>query len=182
MTLAEYVQLKAFARIDGIYLSILWIAGFVCFLCGLSRPLLGNISVFLAVASPIFAAIRLRKFRDYARDGIISCRRSMAYYMLMFLYASIIFALAQVIYFEFIDGGYLVRAYNELFSQPEIVKVFEQYGLSKDTLNGAIAEIDAASSISIAVSIMEFNIIIGIILSIPVGLLIRRDPNKILQR
>ena len=52
-----------------------------------------------ALASPFFAARRLWKFRDEVREGQISFLRSMAYYMLMFFYASVLFALAQYIYF-----------------------------------------------------------------------------------
>lgn len=178
MTPAEYVQLKAFARIDGVYLVILWVASFVCYVCGLSRPLLGDVGLGLAVASPVFALVRLRKFRDYALDGVISFRRAMAYYMLMFLYASLLFCLAQIVYFEFIDGGYLMRAYTELFSSEEVMTLVAQYGLSRETIDEAISQMEQTSSVALSVNIMAFNIAIGIILSLPAALMTRRAANQ----
>ena len=96
MTTQEYIQLRAFARVDGTYVGILWIASFACYLGGLSSPMLGLVGGILAVASPFFAAKRLIKFRDDIRDGEISGRRSMLYYALMFFYASLLFALISL--------------------------------------------------------------------------------------
>ena len=83
MTTEEYIQLRAFARVDGTYVGILWIASFACYLGGLSSPMLGLIAGIIAILSPFFAVKRLTKFRDDIRDGEISGRRSMIYYALI---------------------------------------------------------------------------------------------------
>ena len=72
MTPEEYKQLKAFARQDGALLSLLWIGAMICYIQGLNSPILGMLAMLLIVASPFYAANRLRKFRDNAREGIIS--------------------------------------------------------------------------------------------------------------
>ena len=105
MTTPEYIQLRAFARIDGTYLGIIWTISFACYIIGISNPMIGMVGSIMALASPFYAFKRLRKFRDEIRDGHISLLRSMAYYMLMFFYASILFALAQYAYFAFLDNG-----------------------------------------------------------------------------
>ena len=56
MTTQEYIQLRAFARVDGTYVGILWIASFACYLGGLSSPMLGLVGGILAVVSPFFVA------------------------------------------------------------------------------------------------------------------------------
>ena len=174
MTTQEYIQLRAFARVDGTYVGILWIASFASYLGGLSSPMLGMIGGILAIISPFFAAKRLMKFRDDIRDGEISRRRSMLYYALMFFYASLLFALAQYLYFAFLDGGYLMREYTSLLSSPEMKEAIKMYGMTSDQLTQGLKEFADASPIMTALNIMTMNITIGLILSLPVSLVTRR--------
>ena len=99
MTLRDaLIQLRAFARIDGIYMALLWTLSF------------GSIILFpesmwgtmLAIATPFLACARLRVFRDYALDGAISLRRAYAYLWYVFFYASLIFAAIQLLSFLFL--------------------------------------------------------------------------------
>ena len=174
MTTQEYIQLRAFARVDGTYVGILWIASFACYLGGLSSPMLGLVGGILAVASPFFAAKRLIKFRDDIRDGEISGRRSMFYYALMFFYASLLFALAQYLYFAFLDGGYLMREYTSMLSSPEMKQAMQAYGMTADQLMEGLKEFANTSPIMTALNIMTMNITIGLIFSLPVSLITRR--------
>ena len=174
MTTQEYIQLRAFARVDGTYVGILWIASFACYLGGLSSPMLGLVGGILAVASPFFAAKRLIKFRDDIRDGEISGRRSMLYYALMFFYASLLFALAQYLYFAFLDGGYLMREYTSMLSSPEMKQALQAYGMTADQLMEGLKEFANTSPIMTALNIMTMNITIGLIFSLPVSLITRR--------
>ena len=174
MTTQEYIQLRAFARVDGTYVGILWIASFACYLGGLSSPMLGLVGGILAVASPFFAAKRLIKFRDEIRDGEISGRRSMLYYALMFFYASLLFALAQYLYFAFLDGGYLMREYTSMLSSPEMKQAMQAYGMTADQLMEGLKEFANTSPIMTALNIMTMNITIGLIFSLPVSLITRR--------
>jgi hypothetical protein len=48
---------------------------------------------------------RLSKFRNYALDGVISFRRALAYSWYTFFYASLLFAIAQFLYFRFLNNG-----------------------------------------------------------------------------
>lgn len=174
MTTQEYIQLRAFARVDGTYVGILWIASFACYLGGLSSPMLGLVGGILAVASPFFAAKRLIKFRDDIRDGEISGRRSMLYYALMFFYASLLFALAQYLYFAFLDGGYLMREYTSMLSSPEMKQAMQAYGMTADQLMEGLTEFANTSPIMTALNIMTMNITIGLIFSLPVSFITRR--------
>ncbi len=175
MTPAEYTQLKAFAKIDGAYLGITWIASFALSLVGLSVPGWSIAGMMLAVLSPVLAAVRLRKFRDVAREGVISFRRAMAYYALTFLYASLLLALAQYVYFAYIDGGYIVRAYTSLFSMPEIAESLRASGISEQQMNEYIRMLGQAEPIHIALNVLSMNVLVGIILSIPVAAILKRN-------
>ena len=174
MTTSEYVQLRAFARVDGAYLGILWIISFSCYLIGMTHPIVGMAGTVMAIYSPFFATVRLRKFRDEVRDGEISFLRSMAYYMLMFFYASILFALAQYAYFAFVDDGFIVRQYASMLLSDEAQEMIKAYGLTMKQVNEGLDELRASSPISIVLNIMTMNITIGIFLSLPVSALTRR--------
>ena len=174
MSRPEYVQLRAFARVDGTYLGILWTLSFACCIIGMTQPFVSFIGSLIAISSPFFAAKRLWKFRDEVREGEISFLRSMAYYMLMFFYASVLFALAQYIYFAFIDGGYILREYLSLMSTDEAKAMMKAYGLTAKQVKDSLNELGSTSPIMIALNIMTMNITIGIFLSMPVAALTRK--------
>ena len=169
MTPEEYTQLKAFARVDGAYLGVAWIISFAFYICGLSSPLLGLLGTLIAVLSPVFAAIRLGKFRDNARDGIISFRRAMAYYILMFLYASLLLALAQFVYFAYIDGGY-----SAVMATPEAEAMLKAYGISTQQMQESISALAQTEPIYIVLNILSMNVTVGIILSLPAAAIMKR--------
>lgn len=175
MTTQEYIQLRAFARVDGTYLGILWIVSFACYLAGIGNSMAAFIGGLMAITSPYFAVMRLKKFRDEVRDGVLSGKRSMFYYAMMFFYGSLLFALAQYIYFAFIDGGYMVRAYMSLLSSPEMKEALTAYGMTADQLMQALNEFSTVSPIMTSLNIMTMNITIGLLLSLPVAFVMRRN-------
>ena len=130
MTPEEFHQLKAFARQDGALLSVLWIGSFACYILGIANPLLGTLALLLILVSPIFAANRLRHFRDGAREGVISFRRGYAYTALVFFYAAVLLAAAIYIYFAFIDNGYLLSTVNQFLMTKEGKQLIELYGMA----------------------------------------------------
>ncbi len=174
MTPAEYNQLKAFARIDGLYVGLVWIGSFACYIYGLTSPLTGLVGMIAALVSPFYAAMRLKRYRDNVIGGVISFARAMLYYMLIFLYASLLLALAQFIYFEFLDNGYLAGIYSSVFSTPEAEIVLKAYGITKQQANDSVAAFAGTSAILIAVNILTINLFIGLIMSIPSALVMRR--------
>ena len=177
MTPAEFIQLKAFARIDGALLAVLWIASFACYVLGITSPLYGLLAVGLAVATPFFVAYRLGKFRDVGLDGVISFRRGWAYAVYVFCYAALLMALAQYLYFAFLDRGYLLHALTSIVSAPEARQALEQYGLQQSmsenlTLLGQMRPID------FAINVMTANIMTGLLLALPIALFMRRSVAK----
>lgn len=101
INVAHLVQLKAFARQDALLLALLWAASFACIMM-LNAGLIGNI---LALATPFLVGKRLAAFRTQALYGVISFRRAYAYSLYVFIYASLVFALVQYAYFQFLDNG-----------------------------------------------------------------------------
>ena len=179
MTPAEYIQLKAFARVDGALLAVLWVASFACYVAGIANPLYGLLAVALMIATPFFVGNRLGKFRDQGREGIISFRRGWAYSVYVFFYAAILLAVAQYLYFAFIDRGYLLQTFTNLVSTPEAKQVLEQYGL-QETMEENLSLMGQMRPIDYALNVLTANVLIGIVLGVPIAAFMCRS--KIVNR
>jgi len=176
MTPEEYVQLKAFARQDGALLSLLWIGALLCYIQGLTNPLLSMAALVLVVASPFYAATRLRHFRDYARDGIISFGRGYAYTVLIFFYAGLLLAAAIYVYFAFIDEGYLFGKFTEMLNTAEGQQMLKMYGMAGE-VNESLRELMSMRPIDYAVNMLTINIMTGFLVGVPIAAMQQRVKN-----
>ena len=174
MTPEEYKQLKAFARQDGALLSLLWIGALACYIQGLSSPLLGMIAMLLIVASPFYAANRLRKFRDEAREGIISFMRAYGYTILTYFYGGLLLAVAIFAYFQFMDNGYLLGMLTDALNTEEGQQVVKAYGMADD-ISQSLAELAKMRPIDYAVNMLTVIITTGFILGLPTAALMKRE-------
>ena len=173
MTPAEYHQLKAFARIDGALLALLWITSFALYVKGLENPTLGMLSLVLLSVSPFFVAKRLRKFRDKVREGIISFMRGYAYIILTFFYSGLLVALAMWAYFQWMDHGFLLAKFTEMANMPQTV----QLGL-KDMLQESLNQMAQMRPIDYSLNVLTMTILAGFALGLPIAALLQhRAPN-----
>ena len=183
MTLEEYSQLKAFARVDGVYVGAAWIVSFAFYVKGLTTPWLGMLGTAIAVISPFAVAMLLKKFRDDARNGVISFRRGMAFYALVFLYASLLLAVAQYAYFAFMDKGYLIECYTAMMHSPEAETMMSAYGVSQQQIDDSLALLRSQKPISIVLNIFSMNIILGLLFSLPAAAVMKRtQPGRTIRR
>ncbi len=169
MTPEEYVQLKAFARIDGALLFLLWIGSFALYIKGMENPILGTLSLILLFVSPFYAAKRLKKFRDQARDGVITFARGYAYIILAFFYSGLLFALAQYAYFTYLDHGFLLAKFTEIANTPESI----QMGL-RDMMTQGLNEMRAMRPIDFSLNVLTLIIMAGFFLGLPIAALMQR--------
>ena len=176
MTAPEYFQLRAFARIDGLKLFLLWVASFGCYVAGLRSPILGVVAMTLAIATPFFSARLLRAFRDYGLDGIISLRRGWAYVVLQFFYASLLFAIAQFAYFTYLDKGYFAQALTQLFESPESAEAIKQMGMGAQ-ISDSLQMLRTMRPIDLALNIMTSNLMIGCLIGLPIAAVCKRNRN-----
>lgn len=174
-TREEYEQLKAFARIDGALVGGLWILSFACFVGEFHNPMFGMLSLLAGIGSIIFAAIRLRLFRNNVLDGRISFRRAFGYSLLTFAYASLLMAAAQYIYFQFIDHGFLISRYTEMVSTEEFKSMMGIYGIRQEDMNAAMETLSSLRPIDIALQFLTTDIILGVIVSLPIAAIIKSN-------
>ena len=177
MTAPEYIQLKAYARQDGFFLALLWIASCASYILGISNQLLAMLALMLALMTPFFVAGRLRKFRDEGRDGLISFSRSYAYTIFVFFYGAVLLAVVQFLYFAYVDNGYLLRTFMTAVSTEEGQQLLQQYGMTQ-MVDESLTEMASIRPIDYALNILTVNIMIGFVLGVPIGLVSYRTVKR----
>ena len=154
-------------------LSLLWIGALLCYVWGLTNPTMGLLAMLLAIASPFFAASRLRHFRDYAREGIISFRRGYAFTVMTFFYAGLLMAVAVFVYFAYIDKGYLMMKYSEMIHSEELQQTLDMYGM-RGQMEQGLRELNNMRPIDFALNMLTINIMTGFLLGLPIAALAQR--------
>ncbi len=166
------MQVKAFARIDGLILASVWL---LSMWLTLKQPesIWGMI---LLLSTPFFIGWRLQSFRDGALNGLISFRRGLCFSCYVFFYASLLFALGQLAYFKFLDNGTFL---SMLTQGVETMKpVYEQNNVSVEELDMALDMIKKLSPIDLAFYFMMQNLFIGAIASPFIALFCKRTELK----
>ena len=170
MTLSDaFKQVKAFARIDGVFMAVLRAASFMAIIFD-PQSVWGTM---LAIATPFVAGARLKVFRDRALDGVISFRRGYAYLWYTFLYASLLFAAFQLVYFRFFDNGAFVGML--VGALQTIEAIYRQQNLSVRELQEAVNTLRATSDVQLVFTFFTQNITFCAIMSLPVAAIMRRS-------
>ena len=160
----DFIQLKAFARQDGMFLGLLWTASFAALIL-MPQSGLSNILVFL---TPILVGWRLIKFRDYALNGYISFRRAYAYCFYTFFYSSLIFAVVQWIYFKFLDHGTFYQMISQTLST--LTPIYRRNGINISELHKSLDSLGQLNAIELSFMIMMWNMLTGIVASLAIAL------------
>lgn len=157
------IQLKAFARQDGFLLFLLWIASFAVIV---NNPA-SSWGSLLAMATPFYVGYLLARFRNFALDGVISFRRALAFSLYTFFYASLLFAVAQFVYFRYLDNGTFMTML--LTSVKALEPVYRAQGISMSELQQSLSMIGQLTPVETAFIFMMQNILIGTLLSFPIA-------------
>ena len=171
ITSIEYIQLKAFARQDGALLALLWVFTSVLYIIGMTNQMIGLAATMLICYTPFFVGGRLRNFRDYGREGLISFRRGYAYTVLVFFYAGVLFAIAMYLYLTFMDNGYLMSQMSKVLTSDEAQQAMQQYGMT-EMMNESLRQMAQIRPIDYALDMLTVNITLGFILGVPISLIV----------
>jgi hypothetical protein len=174
LTAPEYIQLKAFARIDGALLSLLLIVSGVLYIIGLTSPSYGIAAFVLILATPFFVGSRVRHFRDDSLQGTISFLRGWAYTILMFFYGGLLLALALWAYLTYMDQGYLMKSIHEALSVSETAEAIKQMGMS-DQIEQSLAMMGEMRPIDMALNMLTTTIMTGAVLGMPIAAVLRKN-------
>ncbi len=174
----DYEQLKAYTRTDGAIVGGLWVLSFAFFIGEFYNPLFGFAMMFVGVFSLVFAAMRLKRYRDNVAGGAITFGRALLYSMLVYFYAALLMAAGQFVYFQFIDGGFLVSQYAEMVASVEYKAMLSAYGATTDDMQVLIDNLAALRPIDIALQFFTANIILGFFVSLPIAVMMKRTVRR----
>lgn len=166
INISEIVQLRAFSRLDGLWLALYWTVSFA-----VASPQ-GTIGTLLAIATPVFMYWRLRVYRDKVLTGHLSFRRALYYCAVMASHAICVFALVQFVYFKFIDGGRFAAQILEMVDTMK--ETYSASGADISALVEGAQALKSASPVEYVLAFMMQNFMLAIPLSIGVALVGRR--------
>ena len=171
-------QTRAYAGYYGLWVGACWIACFGLSMAGLTQPLLSNVGFLAGLSSLPLAVWLLRGFREHVAP--LPLRRAWHLAWMTFLAAALLCTAAQYIYFAYIDGGRLMRAYTDMLQQPEIHDMLQQMlpGQDVDTLaNQALETFASTPSSDLAIQFLFWNVLIATVVAIPVAFM-SKDKSK----
>ncbi len=171
MSIEEYRQLRAYARYDGIYLGVIWVASFACLIGMSAFPQLSMLSMAIALTTPFFVGMQLKKYRDEGLDGRLTFSRGLLYCFRVFLNAALLFAVAQWAYMQFIDNGRLAGMLQSIFIQDDAQVILKQAGIKAEELVAAFADV---SPLQFALTYLVENVAIGVFLSLPIAAVMKK--------
>jgi len=158
-------------------LALFWVVAFLLYIIGMQNQLLGLAAMMLIVYTPFFVGERLRKFRDFGREGLISFRRGYAYTVFVFFYGGVLFAIAQYLYFAYMDNGFLMGQFSKLVSSEEGRQLLEQYGMTQ-MASESLHQLASMRPIDYALNMLTVNITLGFLLGIPISLVVQRTVHR----
>ncbi len=168
--------LQAWARMDGAVVALLWTLSFASMI-GFFHEASSLYAIgwfVLGAFSLAYAASRLKHFRDQVSDGIISFSRAYGYSIMTYLYAALLFAVMQFVYFQYIDQGFLVSQYTMQASSPQMQEMMRLYGLTAQDMKFVLENIAALRPIDIALQFFSTNLMMAVFVSLPVALLMKK--------
>ncbi|MBQ0073210.1 MAG: DUF4199 domain-containing protein [Prevotella sp.] len=174
ITTLEYIQLKAFARQEGLLIGLLWIATFACFIGSMETPDLQLGFIAGITSTPFVVYYRLKHFRDKILNGNISYRRAVFFVMTSMAYASVLLAGATFAYFYFLDNGAFISTIQESMSTPEIQQSFKQMGFDGKMLDEQLKALQQTRPIDFAFDMLWNGLTSSFMLSLLLGVFGKR--------
>ncbi len=110
-------QLQRYARFFGLYMGIFWIFKFILFPLGLKIPFLQLLFIGLTLVSPFMGYYFVKLYRNKVTGCVISFSHAWIFTLMMYLYASLLVAVAHYLYFRYIDHGFLYSSYSLTLEQ-----------------------------------------------------------------
>lgn len=168
MSLEEYKALKTKAPQEGLIVGLLWVAAFACYIGQLKYPWLGLMWMPFSVLSLVVPIDHLRGYRNRKLDEL-PYFKAFVYLFMVFLYATLIMALGQWVYFQFIDGGFLYSELMKTYDSPEFKQLFDAYndveGFDIDVFKGAIEQFFLLRPIDIAFQFLSLDVVVSLFLA-----------------
>jgi len=164
-------NLQGYAMQYGTYMGLYWIFKFIFFPLGLQVPFLELVFMVLTLAVPVLGYVYARRFRDRYCGGYLSFFKALAFCFLMYMFASILAAVAHYIYFQYMDNGYVLKAYDKVLRQAGGMEGVETF---VKQMNDVLDTFRQLSPIRLTMQLISQNMFYGSLMAFPTALLVMR--------
>lgn len=159
------ISIQKYAMHFGTYMGVFWMVKFIFFPLGFSNSFLMFLFFGLTMTVPFLGYYFARSFRDRYCGGSIHFVQAWVFMIFMYLFASLLAAVAHFIYFRYIDNGYIIDTYVAMIenakSVPGFTEMMEQY-----QLEDAINTIRTLRPIEIVMQLLSNNMLFCSILAL----------------
>lgn len=175
----DYKVFQQYASIYGLGVGVLWVCAFYFSIYGIGVAGLGLLGDVCVVAGSVMAYYWAKKYRNNVLAGNITFGNALYFLFSVYVYAIILLAAGQFIYFSYLDQGYLYNTYKEVLSQPAYQQMLRSMA-NPDQVNQVLEQFRAATyqPIGMVFGFMGFHLIIGFILSFFCSLFLKQDVSK----
>ncbi len=159
---------------NGTLLGILWIVTSITYIIGLSNIIFSFLFLMLVASSPVFAWYLAVRYRKKECGNQIKYLQAWTYLIIMYVCASLLTAVAQYIYFAFIDNGYFIS-----FIQEQISVIQQMPQIDEATKNALQQVSELWGKLSISDIILQFfnsNMMLTAIITPLTAIFVRRNP------
>lgn len=132
--------LQKYAMHFGTYMGIYWILKFILFPLAFHIPFLSLLFVILTLAVPFIGYHYVKMYRDKICGGSIQFSHAVLFTIFMYMFASLLVAVAHYAYFQFIDHGFIINSYIQLWDElmTKTPALMENQEIIKETIDTAV--------------------------------------------
>lgn len=163
-------QARAYSMEYGVVVGLLCSASFLCTMYGASSILLAQVSNVLALIAVYVAGRLIRSFRTNVAS--LTFGRTCYMALLTYLFAILLTALVQYVYFAYFDQGRLMTQIDHLLSMPEYRQWLEQFAQGGDIdslLDGVLQTM--RNPVSMTFQLMWLNCLLALLAIVPTALI-----------
>lgn len=164
--------LQKYAMHFGTFMGIYWILKFILFPLGFHIPFFSLLFIILTLAVPFIGYHYAKMYRDKICGGSIEFSHAVLFTIFMYMFASLLVAVAHYIYFQFIDHGFIVSSYMKLWD--EMVIQAPALAENKEIIKETIDNVSSLTSINITMQLLSWDVFWGSILAIPTALMVMK--------
>ena len=162
----------------GTYMGVFWIAKFCLVPMGLTHTFLMLLFIGLTLCVPFMAYYYTKLYRDRVLGGGISLGHAWLFVTSMFIYASLLTAVAHYVYLEYMDNGYILNTYNGMLNELKAEQIPGSEAYINQMREG-LNQLAGMSSIELVVQQLSNNIFFGMVWAIITALMVRKNvPNQ----
>lgn len=164
--------LQKYAMHFGTYMGVYWILKFILFPLGFHIPFLSFLFIILTLAVPFMGYHYVKTYRDKICGGSIRFSHAVLFTIFMYMFSSLLAAVAHYVYFQFIDHGFMINSYIKLWDKLMVqTPALIEY---KEIIKNMIETARSLTPINITMQLLSSDVFWGSILAIPTALMVMK--------